>query len=348
MTLLPLFLLAVLLDLLCGDPRWFPHPVKIIGWLCIKCETFFRSLYSQDKNTPKNLQYAGCYTTIIILSITGCSLLSLLLLCHSIHSWAEISCAVIFLYTAIAIKDLLAHSKRVYLSLQKEDLPKARKDIQMIVGRDTAQLDSREISRACIETVAENMADGIIAPLFWGLASAMLYTLLLANSSLSSLLFLQPISIAALGAMLYKACNTMDSMFGYKNKRYIDFGRCPARLDDIVNFIPARLSAVAIIAAAFVLRLESKNAFTICLRDCHNHSSPNAGYPEAAMAGALGIMLGGSSSYFGELVEKPTIGDKTREIVIEDILLANRIVLIGTFLSLCPYFFYSLFFYRFY
>jgi adenosylcobinamide-phosphate synthase len=215
----------------------------------------------------------------------------------------------------------------------------ARKQVGMIVGRDTDQLDRAGIVRACVESVAENMSDGIIAPLFWAVTGAACGQYFNGN----------PVVWGTTAAMLYKAVNTMDSMFGYKNERYLQFGSCAARLDDAVNFFPARISGIFLVLAAFlcrpVCRSDVKNSFRVLVRDRQRHSSPNAGWPEAAMAGALGIQLGGESSYFGKSTEKPTIGDAVTSPHARHIFQANTLVLTASFL--CLIFFAALYFFLF-
>ena len=201
----------------------------------------------------------------------------------------------------------------------------------MIVGRDTDQLDKAGIVRACVESVAENMSDGIVAPLFWATTGAAF-----GQYSGDS-----PIIWGTTAAMLYKAVNTMDSMFGYKNERYLQFGSCAARLDDAVNVLPARISGISLVVAALLRRYDIKNSFRILVRDRQQHSSPNAGWPEAAMAGALGIQLGGESSYFGKPTEKATLGDPSVPPHARHIVQANTLVLTASFL--CLFFFSTLY-----
>ena len=195
-----------------------------------------------------------------------------------------------------------------------------RQAVAMIVGRDTAALDRAGVIRATVETVAENMVDGVTAPLFFAVMGAIA----------APLIGVSPIAAAALAALGYKAVNTMDSMFGYKNERYLTFGWAAARLDDVCNFIPARLSGLLLAAASSLLGLDWKNAFRIFFRDRLCHASPNSGHSEAAVAGALGVQLGGVSIYFGSPVAKPTMGEKTRELADTDILLTNRLMLAGS------------------
>ncbi len=306
---------VIVLDQLFGDPRWLPHPVKIIGTLCNFCERIFRRICSNEK-------VAGICTVTAVVLMSAFFTFVLLLISFLLAPLFGTFVAVIILYTTIAARDLARHSKHVHSFLHPHvDLEAARKAVGMIVGRDTQQLDEREVSRACVETVAENMVDGVTAPLFYGILCG------LASSGTY-----ESIGYAAVGAMTYKAINTMDSMFGYKNKRYLHFGWAAARLDDFVNFIPARISAFLLIPAAALLRLDWKKAAKIFWRDRLNHASPNAAHPEAAVAGALGIQLGGCSSYFGKMVSKPTMGDGDRDIRPKDILTVNKLMLMGSLL----------------
>ncbi len=246
--------------------------------------------------------------------------------------------AVFVLYTTIAARDLIRHARNVYTALGK-DIDLARKAVAMIVGRDTDTLDEAGIVRACVESVAENMSDGIVAPLFWAVAGAAVFSQ--AGGK-------WPIIVGVSSAMLYKAINTMDSMFGYKNEKYLHFGSCPARLDDVVNFFPARLSGLAIVAAAPLCGTSLQRSWNILRRDHASHTSPNAGWPEAAMAGALGIQLGGDSWYFGKLCCKPTLGNLLHTPAAAHILQTNRLVIIASLIcllmcTLCSYVVLSLF-----
>lgn len=307
--------LALLLDCVLGDPRSWPHPVKMIGWLCQSSEQFFRARL-------KNEVVAGAVTVIIVLSLTVMTAMLILLGLHRISSILADILAVFLLYTTLAARDLARHSEDVYHFLQADDLPAARKAVAMIVGRDTEALDSAGVCRACVETVAENTVDGVTAPVFWGIICGLS----------APFLGLDAILLTAIGALFYKAANTMDSMFGYKNRQYLLFGRVAARLDDVLNFLPARLSPFFLIVAAFFLGLHYRQATTIFLRDRLQHASPNAGHPEAAVAGALGVRLGGPSRYFGGIVEKPFIGDNDRALDPADILKTNRLMYLGSLL----------------
>lgn len=308
-------LAAVILDFLVGDPRSLPHPVRLIGKLCASCEVFFRTF-------AKDAAIAGALTAMTVLLATGLATTLLFVLLGALSPFLADAAAVILLYTSVAARDLARHSREVYLHLQAEDLPAARRAVAMIVGRDTEALDRDGICRAAVETVAENTVDGVTAPLFCGLCCGLL----------APVTSLGAIELTAVGALLYKAANTMDSMFGYKNEHYFHFGRVAARLDDAANFLPARLSPLFLILAAGLLRLNWRGAARIFFRDRLRHASPNAGHPEAAVAGALGLRLGGRSKYFGSVVEKPYIGDDLRVIEPADILKANRLMYLGSLL----------------
>jgi adenosylcobinamide-phosphate synthase len=310
--------ISLFLDFLFGDPRWYPHPVKIIGNGAQKLENISRKLL-------KNPITAGIATTATTLFVSVSVVAILFLISITISQYAEIALAVFLLYSLIATKDLVVHSSHVHKTLYPtENIEEARVAVAQIVGRDTAAMSGEEVSRACIETVAENMVDGITAPLFW----AILCSLFASFTPFSE------ITMAAIGMLAYKVINTMDSMFGYKNTRYLAFGWAPARLDDLANFIPARLSAFAIILAAFLMNYDGRGSWTIVRRDRLNHASPNAGHTEAALAGALGIRLGGQASYFGCVQKKPYIGDPGRNISPPLILDTNKIILVSAALFL--------------
>jgi adenosylcobinamide-phosphate synthase len=290
--------LACLLDAFFGDPRSIPHPVVFIARLADRLENWSRKLINYEF-------YAGFFTTVLtLLGVLSICLLSFTVL-SLISPLLSFFVAVFLIYTSLALRGLITHCMAVYTALMAgladNDLSSARKQLSMIVGRETEQLDRDGIVCACVETAAENMSDGVVAP-FCFAAMTGFAALLIGWAELS-------LPVAATAAMLYKAVNTMDSMFGYKNDKYILFGRFPARLDDVLNWLPARISALMIVAAAFVCRKNGVLAWKILVRDRKKHSSPNAGYPEAAMAGALGLKLGGSSYYFGKLIVKPTIGE---------------------------------------
>jgi adenosylcobinamide-phosphate synthase len=295
-------LIAILLDQLLGDPRWLPHPVRIIGAACAGCERLTRAVLPPFA--------AGICSVTLVLGLTGATTWGVLAGATLLHPWLGSLASILLLYTTIAPRDLVRHSTEVYTPLAAGDLPEARRRVGMIVGRDTAALDEAGVARATVESVAESIVDGVTAPLFFAVLGG------------------------PMGAMLYKAINTMDSMFGYKNERYRAFGWAAARLDDLANFIPARISSLMIPAAAFLLRLDAKGALFILLRDRRKHASPNSGHTEAAVAGALGVQLGGPSPYFGRMVEKPTLGEAVRSIEPQDILRANRLMLLSSAITL--------------
>jgi len=294
---------AYILDLIFGDPRRLPHPVRGIGWLIQRFETLLRRF----AKTPGTEKMAGIVLVIAIVLPVFFLCRLLILSASSISLYLGLAVSVLMAYTTLAARALADSAQAVLSSLDKGDILRARKELSMIVGRDTENLDEKEIVRAVVETVAENASDGVVAPLFY---------MALGGPAL---------------AMAYKAVNTLDSMVGYKNARYINFGRAAARLDDAANFIPARITAVLICLAAGLLRRLKPAAtpspqpsppggvgdsafqspWRVMLRDGRNHPSPNSGWPEAAMAGALGVRLGGQSTYGGRLSRKPFLGNGT-------------------------------------
>lgn len=281
--------IGFILDLLIGDPNNPFHPVRGIGLLASKLETIFRKLL---KNS---LKIAGLIVWIITIILTFAITYGIIFVCMKINKYLGVIVQGIIIYFCISAKGLVVEGYKVIKYLNEGNIEKSRKQLSYIVGRDTESLDSKGITRAVIETIAENMSDGVIAPiLFAGI-------------------------FGAAGSMAYKAVNTMDSMFGYKNEKYIEFGYFPAKLDDLFNYIPARVTGILIIISSFFLKRDYKNSLKIYKRDRYNHTSPNSAHPEAAMAGALDIQLGGANYYFGKIVEKPVIGDKIKEIEINDV-----------------------------
>ncbi|MFV0438858.1 MAG: adenosylcobinamide-phosphate synthase CbiB [Desulfopila sp.] len=309
------FLAAVALDLLFGDPRRLAHPVQGIGWFCTVFEARCRKLVASPA-------LAGTIATILVPFCTLAALAIPLMLLHRLAPWLETGVALLLLSTAIACRSLYDHGIQVYRALVDGDIACARRKVAMIVGRDTAALDRQGICRACVETVAENLVDGIVAPVFYAVIA----------SCLPGAGLLSPLSLAVLGAYLYKAINTMDSMYGYKNPTYLHFGRLAARIDDGANFLPARLSGPLLVASAWLLSRDGRNGWRIFTRDRFNHASPNSGHPEAAMAGLLGVQLGGDSSYFGTVVSKPTLGEPQRVLELEDIMVACRLMITASVL----------------
>lgn len=293
---------ALLLDLVIGDPRWFPHPVKFIARLASALESLMR------RSIP-NTRAAGTVTALLVILITG-GTVGILTICASrLHPVFGRVVSVLLLYTTFAARDLADHSKEVYGALGRSDLPHARFRTSWIVGRDTENLDESGVVRATVESVAENTVDGVTAPIFFAVIGG------------------------PVGAMVYKAINTLDSSFGYKNERYINFGWASARIDDFANFLPARLTAPIIVIAAAILRFYPINAIRICLRDHDKHASPNSGIPEATVAGALGVQLGGLLHKKGEPVEMPRLGEPIEMLEPKHILRANTLMIVTSFLS---------------
>ena len=301
--ILPL-LLGFLIDCLLGDPYTLPHPVRLIGKMITFCEKIFRRIF------PKNEIFGGflLWLTVVIFS-SGIPFL-ILRLCYQANVWIGTAVESLFCYYLIAPKCLREESMKVYRALMQSDIPKARNCLSMIVGRDTAVLDKTGIIKATVETVAENTSDGVTAPLLYMAVGGAVF------------------------GFFYKAVNTMDSMLGYKNDKYIRFGKFSAKADDVFNFIPSRVTAWLMIAAAFLLRFDGKKAFQIWKRDRFNHSSPNSAQTEAVCAGALHIQLGGDAFYFGKLYHKKTIGDNLRQVNNDDIKKANLLMYSTTLLTL--------------
>ena len=308
---------ALILDLVMGDPRYLPHPVRGIGWLCEKSEAYCRNLIG-----IYSLRLCGSLAFFMVLLSTFGLVTTYLLLLRYLHFAALVVGSILLLYFSIATGDLIVHSKRVIAELKRGDLPAARQAVALMVGRDTNEMRQDEISRACVESVAENFVDGVTAPLFWAYAA----------SFLAAYVQFPAIACAAGGAMLYKAINTMDSIYGYKNDRYLEFGWLAAKIDDIANFLPARISGLTLVAAAYLLKFDGSMALKIFSQDRLKSSSPNSGHPEAAVAGALRVQLGGEACYFGKLIGKPLIGQGFSLPNTGDIERCNRLILFATFL----------------
>lgn len=294
-----------ILDLFVGDPYFLPHPVRLMGKLISVAEKKLRGKTSaeNDRNTGAEIA-RGTVMVVMVVSLVIMAAGALLWAAYRMHPCVGVLVECVMTYQILAVKCLRVESMKVYRCLKEGNLQGARTAVSMIVGRDTDGLDEEGVARAAIETVAENASDGVIAP--------MLY-------------------LAVGGPVLgffYKAVNTMDSMVGYRNETYLYFGRAAAKLDDAVNFIPARISACLMIVAAFLLgdSFSGKNAVRIYRRDRKNHASPNSAQTESVCAGALGIRLAGDASYFGKIVKKPYIGDALRRVECEDIRRANRLM----------------------
>lgn len=293
------------LDLIIGDPYSFPHPVRYIGKLISIVEKQIRKITSSDKG----LKIAGFFLWFIVVGATF-GITTLVLQLFKFNKLAYFIVNTILIYTTLATKCLKDESVKIYKVLKTGDLEKSRIQLSYIVGRDTKNLNEKEIVRATVETVAENTVDGIIAPLFYGFIGG------------------APL------AMAYKAVNTLDSTVGYKNDKYYYLGFASAKIDDIANYIPARLGVILLPLGSLFAGFNFKDALKIGIRDRKNHKSPNCAFSEGAVAGALGIQLGGTNVYFGKEVYKPTIGDKTREIEIEDIVRTNKIMYSSSIISI--------------
>ncbi len=319
-----ILILAFLLDLAIGDPRWLPHPVRFIGAAIAGLEVVLRKVFRR----PAGERAAGVLLVLLII-IPAFAVTAAIVLAATLHRSdpAALAGSAVLVYltsTTIATRDLVDSARLVIDAVLNRDIVSARQRLSMIVGRDTQHLSEEAVLRATVETVAENISDGVIAPLFY-----------LAVGGL-------PL------AMTYKAVNTLDSMVGYKNDRYLHIGRASARLDDVANFIPARITGLLVVFAVFLLTLagkakrplmDARRALTVMLRDGRKHSSPNSGIPEAAVAGGLGVVLGGPSTYGGIIVEKPYIGEGLgREYLpasLEALSIARMTALIGAGLAAC-------------
>ena len=292
--------IAYVLDLIFGDPQNVVHPVQVIG-----------KIISAGEKVLLRKKYkflAGAVLNIFTVSITYTSMY---LISKSVKiSVFFMSIEIYLMYTIFSINSLAREGNRVYRILKEGDIEKARKDLSYLVSRDTETMDEKMIIRSTMETISENTVDGIVAPMFY--------------------MFLGGMPLA----MAYKAINTLDSMVGYKNEKYMDFGKFSAKVDDAVNFIPARITGILIVLASMILGYDYKNSLKIFIRDRKNHSSPNSAHSEASVAGALGVQFGGKVSYFGKEIDKPTIGDKTKEFELEDIRKNIRIMYVTSFLSL--------------
>ncbi|MGM0216210.1 adenosylcobinamide-phosphate synthase CbiB [Enterococcus sp. AZ109] len=299
---------AFLLDLLLGDPYHWPHPIKLIGNFI----AWFQEAFTQGKTEAQKYRWGVVLWLVTVLG-TGVVTYTLLLLTFWLHPWIGTICYVYLAYTTLATKSLALEGRKVYQMLKFDSVTNARKQVAMIVGRDTEELTEEEITKATVETIAENTSDGVVAPLL---------CLFLGGPVL---------------AMMYKALNTLDSMVGYVTPKYQAIGWFSAKMDDLWNFIPARLTWLFLLGAAKVLGLNSQNAWQVGRKDCRNHKSPNSGFPEAIVAGALGIQLGGTHQYHGIEIYKPTIGVALRSAQQEDILRTNRLLYVAGALSLVSF-----------
>ena len=299
------------LDLIFGDPRWLYHPVCLIGKLISLLEKGSRRIFPKSQ---KGELAGGCLEVLLVCGLCFLVPFGILHVLYGWQPWLGFLLETFWCYQLLATKSLKTESMKVYDRLVNGTLEEARYAVSMIVGRDTKSLTPEGVTKAAVETVAENASDGIIAPMFY---------------------------MAIGGApfmFLYKGINTMDSMLGYKNDRYLYFGRCAAKLDDAANYIPARVSGWLMVAGTLFVGLDTKNAAKIYRRDRRNHASPNSAQTEAAMAGALDVQLAGNAYYFGKLYEKPTIGDAIRKVEAEDIPRANRLLYSTSVLGMVVFF----------
>lgn len=299
-------IIGFILDMIFGDPHWLYHPIRLIGKLITNSEKMVRSCFPKTKSGER---MGGIVLAIIVMVVSTCIPLMIVVICYKIHVYIGVVIESIFCYQLLATKSLKVESMKVYKALKDGDIEKARYAVSMIVGRDTKSLDAVGITKAAVETVAENTSDGSIAPLI---------AIIIGGAPLG---------------FLYKSINTMDSMIGYKNDKYINLGRFAAKLDDIVNYIPARFSAYMMILSAYILGMDGKNAYRIYKRDRYKHASPNSAHTESVCAGALRIRLAGDAYYFGKLHKKEYIGDALRETEVEDIKRANRLLYMCAVLS---------------
>ncbi|MEM1483787.1 adenosylcobinamide-phosphate synthase CbiB [Oscillospiraceae bacterium PP1C4] len=288
-----------LLDLIFGDPHWMPHPVRWIGSLIALLEKPVRAIFPKN---AKGEKIGGAVLTALTVGLTAIAAVGVLWLAGHLGNLVAYAVEVLMCYQLFAARSLHDESMKVFSALKKGDLAAARTAVSMIVGRDTDRLTPTQVTKAAVETVAENTSDGVIAPLFFVMIGG-----------------------APLG-FCYKAINTLDSMIGYKNDRYLNFGCFAAKLDDVVNFIPARISALLMVCAAFLCGLDGRGGYRIWKRDRRNHASPNSAQTEAVCAGALGIQLAGDAVYGGVVFHKQTIGDDLRPVATNDIRLANRLM----------------------
>ena len=298
--------IAYVLDLIFGDPQNIIHPVQIIGKIIdIGEKSLLEKKYKSDR---KYKFFAGMILNITVISLTYG--ITYLIRRTSENSIILTVAEIYLMYTVFSINSLAREGNRVYNILKEGNIERARKDLSYLVSRDTGTMDEKMIIRSTMETISENTVDGIVAPMMY--------------------MFLGGLPLS----MTYKAINTFDSMVGYKNEKYMDFGKFSAKLDDVANFIPARITGILIVIASMILGYDYKNSLKIFIRDRKNHSSPNSGHAEAGVAGALGVQFGGRVSYFGKEVDKPVIGDKIKDFELEDIKKNIKIMYAASFLSL--------------
>lgn len=298
--------LGIILDIIFGDPDWIPHPVVLIGKLISAMEKLLRRV---SPATPEGMQKAGLVIAIVVPAVSFIVSAVLLYAAYKINFWLWFVLNTFWSFQIPASGCLARESKKVYDRLERNDLQGARKQLSYLVGRETSELSETEVINAAVETVAENTSDGVTAPVLFMFFGG-----------------------TPLG-FFYKAVNTLDSMIGYRNEKYEYFGKYSAKLDDIMNFVPSRICGLLMVVSSFICSENHREAWHIFRRDRKNHLSPNSAQTESVAAGALGIQLGGPHVYFGKVVDKPFIGDKTRESQPDDILRMNRIMFVTAFLS---------------
>lgn len=314
-------LVAFCLDLIFGDPRWLPHPIVYIGKCISSVKKGLKSLlkWQDDREADvKKKLFAGAILVVTTLLVCTLVPMAVLAVANYVRPYFRIGIEIFWTYQLLAAKSLYIESMKVKTALDTEGLEAGRYAVSMIVGRDTDELTTEGVIKACVETIAENASDGVVAPLCF-------YAV-----------FGLP------GMFFYKACNTMDSMVGYKNDVYLYLGRCAAKLDDVVNYIPARLSGVLMVISAFYWQLidhdlshmDGKHAWEIFKRDRYKHASPNSAQTESAVAGALHVQLAGNAIYFGKEYQKETLGNRDREIEVRDIVKTNQLMLTASVLAL--------------
>ncbi len=300
------FWIGYFADLIFGDPYWMPHPIRLIGKLIEAMEKLLR----RKDSSSSALKFSGVILLVGVVGTTYLASFGILKMAGLISPYLRIAIEALMIYQILATKCLDVETAKVASNLEKGDIEGARHAISMLVSRDTEHMEAEDMVRAAVETLTENIVDGIISPMFF---------------------------IALGGAPLgfaFKAVNTLDSMVGYKNERYLDFGWASAKFDDVVNYIPARLTGILVVFSAFLLGMDYKNAARILVRDRNNHSSPNSPYSEAPAAGALRIQLGGRAWYFGEMSIKPTMGDPLESPATEHIGKASRLMYLTSFLGI--------------
>lgn len=297
--------LAVIIDWFIGDPSWLYHPVRAVGRLIQITEKLLRRLLGKiSLERPQRVPWEKAFGVILALSVAGITFAGvwiILRIAAWIHPLLFHIVNIYFLYSAFATRCLADEALKVHTALEQNSLEKARQQIAMLVGRETSHLEPGEVIRAAVETIAENTVDGVLSPFFYAVIGSCF-------------------NLAAPLVYAFKAVSTLDSMVGYKNERYLHFGWASAKLDDIANYLPARLSGLLIPFSFLLMGKGFRRSFAIMLRDRRKHSSPNCAYPEAAVAGGLGVQLGGPNIYFGKLVEKPKLGDPTRDLQTHDII----------------------------